>query len=32
MNARELIDTARALVAGDKCLPSMDEIRERSMS
>jgi len=30
MNAQKLIDTARTLVAGDKCLPVMDEIRERS--
>ena len=30
MNARELIDTTRSTVAGDKCLPTMDEIRERS--
>ena len=30
MNARELIDTARTPVAGDKCLPAMDKIRERS--
>ena len=30
MNAQKLIDTAKVLVAGDKCLPAMDEIRERS--
>jgi hypothetical protein len=27
MNARELIDTARSMDAGDKCLPAMDERR-----
>jgi hypothetical protein len=25
MNAQEIIDTARTLVAGDKCLLAMDE-------
>ena len=28
MNVQELIDTARMLVAGDKALLAMDEIRE----
>jgi hypothetical protein len=28
MNAQELVETARTLLAGDKCLPSIDEYKE----
>ena len=31
MNAQKLIDTAKVLAVSDKCLPAMDEIKERSL-